>query len=135
MAVPALSRRTASGGEGPMTAHKGLAEALLAFQAEAPALAKDATNPHYKSKYTPLDTIVETVGPLLVKHGLVWTALPGSNEHGAPALNYRLIHAPSNEELCGVMPLLVTKADPQGMGSALTYARRYAMCEIAGVQS
>jgi hypothetical protein len=58
----------------------GLLPALLAVQAEAPTLPKNATNPHYKSKFCPLDTIVETIGPLLAKNGLVWTTLPGVNE-------------------------------------------------------
>lgn len=113
----------------------GLMPALLAFQAEAPTLRKDAVNPHFKSRFTSLDTIVETVGPLLVKHGLVWTTLPGRDEHGDPALHYRLVHAESGEALTGAMPLMLTKQDPQGQGSALTYARRYAVTAVLNLVS
>lgn len=108
----------------------GLLHALLAVQAEAPTLPKNATNPHYKSKFCPLDTIVETVGPLLAKNELVWTTLPGRDDHGDPALTYRLCHAPSGEAIQGTMPLLLSKADAQGQGSAITYARRYAICAV-----
>jgi len=108
----------------------GLYTALLAVQSEAPTLPKDGVNPHFRSRYTPLDTIVEKIGPLLAKHGLVWTALPCRDEDGQPALRYRLIHAASGEQLEGVMPLLLTKTDPQGMGSGLTYARRYSLCAV-----
>jgi hypothetical protein len=111
------------------TGHKSLLEALLAFQAEAPVLPKDKTNPHYKSKFTGLDTIVEKVGPLLVKHGLVWMAFPARDEQG-PCLRYQLAHAATKESVDGSMPLLLTKSDPQGQGSALTYARRYAITTV-----
>ena len=107
-----------------------LFSALLAVQQEAPTLPKDAVNKHFGNKYVSLDTIVEKVGPILGRHGLVWSALPGRDEHGDPALNYRLTHAPTGEMLEGTMPLLLVKADPQGMGSAITYARRYAICAV-----
>jgi hypothetical protein len=106
-----------------------LLEAVLALQADAPTLPKDATNPHFRSKYTPLDTIVETIRPLLGKHGLVWMTLPVSSE-GRPALFYRLAHAKTGEEISGTMPLLLGKEDSQGFGSAITYARRYSLCAV-----
>src|SRR4051794_12553128 len=113
-----------------MTIMKGLLGALLAVQQEAPTLRKDATNPHFKSKYVSLDTIVETIQPLLSKHGLVWTTLPCRDDTGAPALRYRLVHAETGEAFEDVMPLLVQKQDPQGFGSALTYARRYSITAV-----
>jgi hypothetical protein len=108
----------------------GLLSALLAFQHEAPKLRKAGENPHFRSRFVTLDTIVETVGPLLNKHGLVWTTLPGRDSTGEPALHYRLAHASTGEALDGCIPLLLTKADPQGQGSALTYARRYSITAV-----
>jgi ERF superfamily protein len=108
----------------------GLFDALLAVQAEAPTLPKDAVNPHYRSKYTPLDTIVEKIGPILNKHGLVWMTFPCHDEHGNPALRYSLTHAATGEALRDMMPLLLSKQDAQGMGSAITYARRYSLCAV-----
>jgi hypothetical protein len=55
---------------------------------------------------------------------------PESAEGGRPVLGYRLQHAQSGEKVGGVMPLLLTKQDPQGLGSALTYARRYSLCAV-----
>jgi N6-adenosine-specific RNA methylase IME4 len=109
--------------------------AILAVQGEAPTLKKDKTNPHFKSKYTPLDTIVETIGPILHKHGLVWMTLPGTDERGEPALSYRLAHAATGEVLEGTMSLLLSKNDAQGMGSAITYARRYALTAVLNLVS
>lgn len=112
------------------TEHKGLLDAVRAVQLVVGTLPKDATNPHYASKYTPLDTIVETVGPLLAQHGLVWMTFPTTNGDGVPMLRYRLAHTTSGEQVEDTMPLLVTHVSPQGMGSALTYARRYSMCAV-----
>lgn len=109
--------------------HTSLLHALLAVQREMPTLPKDAVNPHFRSRYTPLDTIVEVTGPILTRNGLVWTTLPGRDELG-PTLTYRLLHASTGEVLEGAMPLLLGKEDAQGLGSALTYARRYALCAV-----
>jgi hypothetical protein len=107
----------------------GLLEAILAVQKEAPTLPKDKTNPHFGSKYTGLDTIVESVGPILNKHGLVWTTLP-SGTHEEPTLKYRLTHAASEQTIEGEMPLLLDKSSAQAMGSAITYTRRYSLCAV-----
>lgn len=112
----------------------GLYAALLAVQAEMPTLPKNATNPHFKSKYTPLDTVVEVATPILSKHKLVWTTKPSVYaDTGAPSLRYRLTHTPSGEFDDGEMLLLLPKSDPQGQGSAITYARRYAMQCVLGI--
>jgi hypothetical protein len=107
----------------------GFLSALAALQAELPKLPKDKTNPHFHSKFTGLDTIVETVGPLLVKHGLAWITKPDRDELG-PYLGYRLVHVATGEGEAGRMPLLLNKDDMQGLGSALTYARRYALSSV-----
>lgn len=112
-----------------MSDSTSLSGAILAVQSEVPTLPKDATNPHFQSRYTPLDTIVEKVGPILNKHGLVWVSLP-SGSHDEPTLTYRLVHVETNEALEGVMPLLLDKGSAQAMGSAITYARRYSLCAV-----
>lgn len=103
--------------------------ALAALQAEAPTLRKDKVNPHFGSKFAGLDTVVEAIQPLLTKHGLVWITMPDHDEHG-PTLNYRLALAETGDGLTGSMPLMLTKQDSQGLGSALTYARRYALVSV-----
>jgi hypothetical protein len=118
-----------------MSEHKNLHEALCAFQAEVETLPKDATNPHFKSKFTPLDTIVEKVAPLLSKHGLTWSTFPCFGPDNQPALRYKLTHATSGDSESETMPLMVTKADPQGLGSSLTYARRYSLSAVLNLVS
>lgn len=112
------------------TEHKTLHEALCAVQAEAETLPKDGVNPHFKSRFTPLDTIVERVGPLIARHGLTWSTFPCYGPDGQPALRYKLTHAASGDSESEIMPLLAVKADPQGLGAAVTYARRYSICAV-----
>lgn len=110
-----------------------LYSALLAVQSEAPTLQKSAINPHFKSKYVPLDAVHEAVMPLLNENELIWITTPGVTEGGSPVLHYTLLHVPSNESLGGTMALLPSKVDPQGQGSAITYARRYSLMAVLGL--
>ena len=118
-----------------MSDHKTLAEALVAFQAEAPKLLKGntakITSPKgsYTYKYISLDDVMEAIQPLLAKHGLAWSAYPTFGPKGEPALRYKLTHSSGDFE-SDTMPLLVQKEDPQGLGSGITYARRYALLSV-----
>ena len=108
----------------------GLYEAVRAVQAAVGTLPKDGTNPHYSSKYTTLEKIVETVRPLLVEHGLVWMTFPTRNAADQPSLRYELTHAPSGAHVGDTVPLMIERTSPQGLGSALTYMRRYTLCAV-----
>lgn len=110
----------------------GILKALHAVQAEAPTLKKDATGQIQSRlyKYTPLDTIVETLKALLKDNDLVWTSRP-TGTHEAPTLIYELIHVPTNERISGEMPIMVGELPTsQALGSAITYARRYALTAV-----
>lgn len=110
------------------TEQGGLAAAILRVQSRVPTLPKNATNPHFKSKFTPLDTIVEVVQPIMAEEGLTFSSFPSYDKtSGAPTLHYRLTHAPSGEKTGNEMLLLLAKNEPQGQGAAITYARRYAL--------
>jgi hypothetical protein len=114
----------------PQAAPATLAEALAAAQLEITDPAKDAVNPHFRSKYADLATVLKTVRPVLAKHGIALTQTTQILD-GALVLVTRLHWR--NEELCGCYPISPVKADPQGYGSAMTYARRYALQAIVGV--
>lgn len=109
-----------------------LAKALAAFQAEVPTVAKgntaDAGN--YKYKYADLSDVTEKVLPLLGKHGLSFSAKPCLTEDGRLVLRYVLRHV-GGESDGGDYPLSGSNA--QALGSAITYARRYALCAVTGV--
>lgn len=117
--------------EAPQTAPQSLAEALAAAQSEITDPAKDSTNPHFKSKYADLATVLKTVRPVLARHGIAITQTTRVEDDGRLLLVTRLHWR--DEEIVGYYPVQPTKADPQGYGSAMTYARRYALQAIVGV--
>jgi hypothetical protein len=115
-----------------------LATALVAARSEMHAIAKDSTNPHFKSKYASLDVIIETVVPILNGHGLTLIqgcVVPCTDEHGkltAFTVRTTLLHV-SGESLDRDVVMPVAKSDPQGAGAALTYGRRYGISALLGL--
>ena len=105
---------------------------LLAVQREVPALQKTAINPHFRNRYVPLEELLQTVVPILNKHNFVLLQFPDIDDGGRPCLSYELRHA-SGEKVGSTMPLLCAKDDPQGQGSAITYARRYSLMALLGL--
>lgn len=113
---------------------KELATALAKFQGEIKNPSNTAINPFFKSKYSPLDTVLNTVRPILSKHGLSIIQAP-SGDGESIIVATTLLHS-SGEWM--EFPNLVLKADKataQGAGSAITYARRYALSAILGISS
>jgi hypothetical protein len=110
-----------------------LAKALVAAQAELEPVKKDATNPHFKSKYASLDTLIETVRPILLKHGLV--ILQGGDElTDGITVETTLIHT-SGEWVSAAYRLPLDKATPQGAGSAISYGRRYGLSSLLAIST
>lgn len=108
-----------------------LASALAKAQAEIESAAKSAQNPHFKSRYADLASIRDACQGPLSKHGLSVTQTVESGEHGF-VLVTSLMHS-SGQWIEGRMGLILQKNDMQGLGSALTYARRYSLAAIVGV--
>jgi len=116
-----------------------LAAALAAFQAELPPIGKDKAvivekkgGGAFGYKYATLGSITNVVLRLLGKHGLSFTSRPTIGANGF-VLAYTLRHA-SGESDDGEYPLPdPIRTTPQMIGSAITYARRYALCAATGV--
>jgi ERF superfamily len=112
---------------------KEIATALSKAQGEFKPAPFDCENPHFRNKYASLTSIMDTVRPVLAKHGLAITQVVGQDEAGM-CLETRLMHI-SGEWISGSLHLLIDKQNMQGMGSAITYAKRYAISAILGVVS
>lgn len=110
---------------------KDLAAALVAFGAEVENVTKDRANPYFKSTYATLGAIIDATRPLLAKHGLVVMQTTGVTD-GVVVLRTTLAHR-SGQCVEGFYPLKPVKDDPQGYGSAITYARRYCLAAILGI--
>lgn len=114
-----------------MTEHKTLAEALVAAQQEMPVVEKTAKAVY--GKYATLDDLIAKTRPVLNKHGLSIQQFPSVGEHG-PVLTTIIRHVSGQFEQ-GETPLILQKQDMQGLGSAITYARRYAWSSALGIAS
>lgn len=108
-----------------------LAEALAKAQGEIKGAAKDSTNPHYRSKYADLASVWDACRQALTKNGLSVVQLPDVSADGV-FLHTTLAHS-SGQWMRGTMPVKPVQDTPQGLGSALTYARRYSLAAMVGV--
>lgn len=108
-----------------------LAQALCKAQAAMGGAVKDSANPFFKSKYADLGSVVKAVKEPFADNGLSYVQFPYSSERGV-GVTTRLMHI-SGQWLESEYVLPIIKADPQAAGSAITYARRYALQSIAGI--
>jgi hypothetical protein len=114
------------------TTYPNLAKALAKAQSEFPELTFDSRNPHFKNQYLSLKGLLAAIRPTLAANDLliVQTVSNTGGPSPAPALTTRLIHVESNEYIEDTMLLSAVKTDPQAQGSAVTYARRYAVVTL-----
>jgi hypothetical protein len=108
-----------------------LAAALAKAQGEIENATKNAKNPHFKSNYADLAEILNTARPVLARHGIAVVQSP-SYEQGEVQLATLLLHS-SGEWIRGISAAPATKQDPQGVGSAVTYLRRYSLAAFVGI--
>lgn len=107
-----------------------LAQALLKAQTEFMTASKDAKNPFFKSKYATLNSVWEAVATALHNNGLVCIQ-PIVNNMVATTI----IHT-SGQFITSECPIVCAKQnDPQALGSAITYSRRYALASMLGVMT
>jgi len=108
-----------------------LAAALAKAQAAMGGAVKDSANPFFKSRYADLTSVVKAVKEPFAENGLSYVQFPFSTERGV-GVTTRLMHS-SGQWLEDQYVLPLVKPDPQAAGSAITYARRYALQAVAGI--
>jgi len=113
-----------------------LAQALAKVQGKLRPAEENASNPFFKSKYADLGSVIASARELMAQNGLSVSQFPGPTTNG-DALHYAtlttiLMHE-SGEWLSQDLTMPLAKVDPQGYGSAITYARRYALAAVLGI--
>lgn len=103
-----------------------IAKALVEAQKEIGAATKEAVNPFFHSKYADLGSVMEACKEALNKNGISVLQPVGVTEHGGEYVETILLHE-SGEFISDRMKITMVKQDPQSQGSAITYARRYAL--------
>lgn len=105
--------------------------ALSKAQGEIKSAGKDSNNPHFKAKFASLHSHWDSCREVLNKNGLMVTQLTTIEESGKPLMVTILSHT-SGQWFKSYLHLNPVKNDPQGMGSCITYARRYMLSAIVG---
>ena len=111
---------------------KNIASALVRAQRGfAPAL-KTSTNPHFRSKYVDLAGCIEAVVDALNSAGIALIQRTSEDNIGV-TVETVFVHESGEMLECGKLHVPASKQDPQGYGSALTYARRYSLMAACGI--
>ena len=111
-----------------------LATALLNVQRTVQPIAKDAENTFTKSWYASLSSVMDACRTVLIDNGIWLCQYPVPVEQpNSLGLVTKLTHAESGQWQSSLAVVPLPKADPQGMGSAITYARRYALTAMLGM--
>lgn len=111
---------------------KLVSQALLVAQKKIKNAKKDSKNPHFKNVYSSLESVLDAVKEAANSSGILLVQTNDKDEKGHYVLT-RLIHAESGESIDSRLYLLIAKNDMQGLGSALTYARRYELMSMFGI--
>lgn len=109
-----------------------LNKALIAAQAKISNVAANSKNSHFGNTYADLGAVLEVVRPVLSENGIAVTQHTEIANGGGVVLVTTLLHE-SGEERSGYYPIEPAKRDPQGLGAALTYGRRYALAAMVGI--
>ena len=116
-----------------------LAAALVKVQAELEPVKREHTakiptksGGSYSYSFASLEDVFACSRQLLTKHGLAVTQLPCETQNGGDGLRTVLLHE-SGEFISAVLPLRSQDANMQGLGAAITYARRYGYQSVVGI--
>ncbi|HNG47049.1 MAG TPA: ERF family protein, partial [Agitococcus sp.] len=108
-----------------------ISQAIAKAQHDVENASKNAKNPHFKSKYADLAELLNTVRPVFSIHGLAIVQMP-SFDGGIASVETMISHS-SGEWISSICSAPVSKQDAQGVGSAITYLRRYSLAAMCGI--
>jgi len=111
-----------------------LAKSLAIAQGQMGGAVKGKDNPFFKSVYADLSSVVDAIRGPLSANGLSFVQVTHPSERNEVIIETVLMHE-SGEWLSGTLAMPVSKADAQGYGSAITYAKRYGLQGLLGVPS
>ena len=111
---------------------KQIAAALVKAQKEFGPALKTHTNPAFRTKYANLSACIEAVVDALNNNG-IFLAQPSHDVESGVTVETLFVHESGETMSCGKLHVPASKQDPQGYGSALTYARRYSLMAACGI--
>ena len=112
---------------------KELAKALINVQRTLQPALKDRENTFAKSRYATFNSVMDSCREALLSNGIWMSQYPVPAESGHLGMVTKLTHAESGQWQSSLLVMPLPKSDPQGYGSGLTYARRYALSAMLGM--
>lgn len=113
-----------------MSKETNIHKKMFLIRQEIGTISKDASNPFYKSKYFDINSLIKQLDPLLVKHKI----LLSQPTRGRKVFTY-LKCTESDTTDFGWLKIPKGLTDPQKLGSAITYYRRYTLASLLGLQA
>lgn len=110
-----------------------LKRALIRAQSQLRSAAKTATNPHFRNRYATLADIWDAARDALRKNGLAVLQPTAIDEAGRLVVETTIIHDAGASVSCRYPVLCRDAENPQAVGSAMTYARRYSLASFLGI--
>ncbi len=110
-----------------------LARTMISVQQSLVPALKDGINTYTETSYATLKSVMEVCRTVLLSHGIWMTQYPVSVEVGHLGLVTKIVHAESGQWQSSLIEMPLPKNDPQGYGSAITYARRYGLSALLGI--
>jgi len=111
-----------------------IAKAMSLAQSQMKPAIKDSTNPHYKSKYSDISSVWEAIREPITLNGMtIWQDV--TTQEKAVSVTTRIVHSSGQWVEFGPLSIPITKQDAHGVGSGVSYAKRYALCAAVGVVS
>ena len=114
------------------TSTKNIMAALGRVQEEVDSVTKNSTNPHFRNTYVDLNGFLHALRGPLLQQGVVMVQSPGMKDSHV-TVETLLTHLESGEYVMSTSSAPLTKNDPQGVGSAITYLRRYSLAALFAV--
>jgi hypothetical protein len=112
---------------------KEILAALAACQAACEAPKKTSVNPHFKSKFADLASVMAVLHEPLAANGLAIVQSPSLVDGKTVTVQTTLFHKSGESLDCGTLSMPTERPGPQAVGSAITYARRYALMAVFGL--
>ena len=110
-----------------------LDNSLFRLQGILRGVKKDSKNVHFKNSYASLEQVTDTIRPHMQELGLYFRQYPGKINDGSIEVSTEIVHPGSGEKFSFCMEMPLAKRDPQGAGSAMTYAMRYSLMAALGL--
>lgn len=111
-----------------------IAKAMAVAQNEMKPALKDSLNPHFKSKYSNIESVWDAIRIPMTSNGLtIWQDV--TTEEKSVAITTRIVHISGQWVEFGPLSIPLNKMDAHGVGSASSYGKRYALCAAVGVVS